>query len=303
MTDPETTAQDPRDASAPADPQVPTQEPGTDKAPSAGAPRRWRQWLVAALAVVMAAGLAAGLEVSARWIPPPVLRPTGLKAGPATANSVTFHWSQPATGPLPDKYMISGFGTPGGSAPGTATSYRQTGLFPGFPYRFRLVAVRGGKRSPASAPLTLHTLTPPLSQARLQEGWTVHVRNLHGSYTGLSNGGQIWIFQPVCATGACNETLDGQLGSRPFTMKLTRTGAVYQGQAVDNAVLCGTGPSAVPDPVTLKIRLHITAAIGEKQVWAAMSWAGTMSGTTQYVSAATYYCPAGAFTATIAALP
>lgn len=163
MIDPDATSQDPAAVSAPAaaSPPATGQETVTTQPPATAAPRRRRRWGLAALAAVVVLGLAAGLVVWAPWIPPPVLRPTGLRTGPATATSVTLRWSRPPTGPLPDKYLIWSSGTMTGSAAGTATSDRQTGLTPASTYHYRVVAVRGDKRSPASAGLTLSTLTRP----------------------------------------------------------------------------------------------------------------------------------------------
>src|SRR5690348_4563945 len=124
MTYPEITGQDLQAASAPAAPQAQTsaQDPPTEYDPASAqptatvAPRRWRRWAAVTLAaVVVMAGLTAALVVWAPWIPPPVLRPAGLQAGPSTANSITFRWSNPPTGPLPDKYLILSNGTMAGS--------------------------------------------------------------------------------------------------------------------------------------------------------------------------------------------
>ena len=194
------------------------------------------------LAAVVVAGLAAGLVVWAPWIPPPVLRPTGLAAGPATANSVAFHWSPPRTGPLPDKYLILSSGAAVGSVAGTVTSYRQTGLTPATPYQYRVVAVRGGKRSPQSAPLTVSTLTPPISQARLQGGWNVAAQNIGSPARGW-NGQLNWQFSPVCAAGACDVILQDQGGAFSFEMKLTRAGAVYTGPGAFTVRQARSGPA------------------------------------------------------------
>ena len=62
-----------------------------------------------------------------------------------------------------------------------------------------------------------------------------------------------------------------------------------------------------PDPTTLTIRVRVTAAAGQGPVWAATFLAGTMVGTSQYVSlgtsAGTYYCPANTFHATLSGTP
>ena len=43
--------------------------------------------------------------------------------------------------------------------------------------------------------------------------------------------------------------------------------------------------------------------VGEGQAWAAISLNGTMVGSYKYVSAATFYCPAGSFKAALSGNP
>ena len=292
MTDPNAPARDP--AAGP--PPAAGQQTATAQAGGTGHPRGRRRWMVSALAVAVAAGLAAGLAVWAPWVPPPVLRPAGLKAGPVTATSITLRWSRPPTGPLPDRYLILINDTVAGSAAGTATSHRLTGLTPASPYDYRMVAVRGGTRSPASAGVTATTLTPPVSAARLQGTWIITGTNLT---PGGRSGDVPWRFTPVCTTGACTVTLHGSDGLSPITVKLARTGAAYQGQATDRSAPCGSGASATPRPIRLTIRLHVTAAAGITGVWAATALTGSMTGTYPYVSAPGFYCPASRIAVTL----
>jgi hypothetical protein len=292
MTDAEGTAQDASPAFVPA----------VGQPPATVTPRRRRRWPVFLLAAVVVLGLAAGLVVWAPWTPPPVLRPSGLVAGPSTANSIVFHWSRPATGPLPDKYLILGSGPVASSVAGTATSYRQASLTPASTYQYRVVAVRGGKRSPGSAVLTLRTLTPPISQARLQGSWQVYAKNI-GQARGGRNGYMRWQLSPPCAVGACDVMLRVKDGSFSFKMKLARAGAVYKGQARASLGRCGPRASSIPDPATVKIRIRVTKAAGENQAWAATSLTGTMMQTSQYVSSAAFYCAASTFKASLAGNP
>jgi hypothetical protein len=250
------------------------------------------------VAVVVVAGLVAGLVVWIHRPPPPVLRPGGLAAGPATANSITFHWARPATGPLPDKYLILSDGRAAGTVAGTVTSYRKTGLTPASNYEYRVVAVRDGKRSPQSASLEVNTLVPPMSQARLQGLWSVFVKNI-GHLPGSRNGTMSWDFIPACATGACNVVAHVKNGKHTFKLKLTRAGAVYRGHTVANLGGCGPRGSQIPDPATVKFRMRIKDAVGEGQEWAATSLAGTMTGSYKYVSSATFYCSAINFKAAL----
>jgi hypothetical protein len=201
-------------------------------------------FLLAALVVL---GLAAGLVVWAPWTPPPVLRPSGLVAGPSTANSIAFRWSRPPAGPLPDKYLILGSGTVASSVAGTVTSYRQASLTPATTYQYRVVAVRGGKRSPRSALLTVRTLTPPISQARLQGSWQVYAKNI-GHVPGGRNGYMRWQLSPPCAAGACDVMLHVKDGSFSFKMKLARAGAVYEGRPEPVSAGAGEVPARSPTP-------------------------------------------------------
>jgi Fibronectin type III domain len=300
MTDSEHTAQDPPVASTPAAPWIPAtpQDPVTAHDPATVALRRRRRWAVFTLAAVVVLGLAAGLVVWAPWVPAPVLRPTGLAAGSSTANSIEFRWSRPPTGPLPDKYLILSDGAVAASVAGTVTSYRQAGLVPAITYQYHVVAVRAGKRSPQSALLTVRTLTPPISQARLQGPWNVYAKNT-GPARSSRSGPLSLQFSPVCAAGACDVILHGQDGVHSFKMKLTRAGAVYKGQTVANLGRCGPPANSIPDPITLKLRIRVVAATGENQVWAATSLAGTMVGTSQHVSSSAFYCPAFTYTASL----
>ena len=254
------------------------------------------------LAAVVVLGLAAGLVVWAPWTPPPVLRPTGLVAGPSTANSVAFRWSRPRTGPLPDKYLVIGMDTAAGSVPGTVTSYRQTGLTPASIYQYRVVAVRGGKRSPQSALLTMRTLTPPISQARLQGSWSVHAKTIGHGPPGRRNGYMTWNLSPACAVGACDVVLHGKNGPFAFKTKLTRSGAAYTGRAVTRFG-CGSPGNSIPYPVTLKIKIHPTKAIGQNVAWAATSFAGTIVMTFQYASNGSFFCPASTVKGSLAGTP
>ena len=204
-----------------------------------------------------------------------------------------------AHSPLPDKYLILSDGTVAGSVAGTAAAYRQAGLTPATRYQYRVVAVRGGQRSPQSAILVVSTLTPPISQARLQGLWNVNVKYLQHVF-GFAKETLTWAVTPACAVGACDAMLRATTADGDqFSMKLTRAGAVYRGQAVVNFTQCGPTGNTIPDPTTLTIRVHATAAAVKGQAWAATSLAGTMVGTSQYVSAAAFYCPADTFKATL----
>lgn len=254
------------------------------------------------MAVIVVAALAGGLVAWAPWTQPPVLRPAGLATGPATANSISFHWARPATGPPPDKYLILSDGRAAGTVAGTATSYRQAGLTPASTYQYSVVALRGGKRSPRSAPLAVSTITPPMSQGRLQGLWNVYAKTIRHTSHGRS-GTMYWNFIPSCATGACAVVAHVKDGKYSLKVTLTPTGGVYRGRAVANLGPCGPRGSSISDPATVKFRVRVTNAVGEGQAWNAISMTGTMAGSYKFVSAATFYCPAASFKAALSGNP
>jgi hypothetical protein len=271
--------------------------------PKRGRPRR--AVLVAVIAVVAMLGLIVGLLLWAPWQSPPLLRPTGLAAGSSTTSSVAFRWSGPATGPPPDRYQILHDGKVIGSVPGTVTSYRVAGLAPATAYQYRVAAVRGGQRSALSAVLVVHTSIPPLSAARLQGGWTVHLKMVRGAstLTGHKNWDESWLASPACVTGPCDARLSGSLNGHAFSTTLSRAGAAYQGTVVGNVFPCGSGSNSFAVRSTAKIQLSVITARVGKGTWIASSWAGTMVVNSPYTASGSLYCPASQRTATLSGSP
>lgn len=145
-------------------PAVGTESPAAGLQPPQTRPRRRRRGLVITIAAAVAVVVGAGVLVAVHpWAHPPVLKPAGLavKSVPntsGTAASIELTWSGPATGPLPDEYLVLRDGRQVGTLRGTVTSYADAGLVPNTSYRFQVIAVRGGKQSPVSATLVAHTL-------------------------------------------------------------------------------------------------------------------------------------------------
>jgi hypothetical protein len=86
-------------------------------------------------------------------------------------------------------------------------------------------------------------------------------------------------------------------------MKLARAGVSYKGQSLVNFYRCGPAGSSIPDPTTLKVRVHVTTAVGQGQAWMANSLTGTMTGTYHYVSSPSFYCSASTYSAALRGTP
>jgi hypothetical protein len=290
---------------------APASERPAEPPPAAGppaaapAPRKRRTWAVPMAVAVVVLGLIAGLLIWAPWKSPPLLRPTGLTAGPSTTSSVAFRWARPATGPLPDRYVILHDGQVAGSVPGTVTSYRGTGLAPATAYRYRVAAVRDGKRSAPSSVIVVTTATPPVSAARLQGPWTVSIKLTRGAagLTGPAKWDETWQATPKCAAGPCDVRLSGGLNGFAFKTTLTRAGAVYQGKIVGNVFPCGKGSKSFAIRSTVRIRITVAAARVDNGAWTAGSWAGRMVMTAPYTASGNFYCPASRQVASLTGNP
>jgi hypothetical protein len=268
--------------------------------------RHGRNWVLpAAIVTVVVLGLVTGLVIWAPWKSPPLLRPTGLAAGTSTISSVAFHWSDPRTGPLPDKYLILSNGAVVGSVPGTVTSYRSTGLAPDTFYQYRVVAERGGQRSARSALLVVRTAIPPVSAARWTGPWTVDAKITRGQSTihGAKRWTATWLADPRCATGPCAVRLSVAMNGHSFKVTMARAGAVYRGRAQAHVFPCGTGANSFPIRSTLTIRIVLTSAQVTNEAWLASAWRGTMVVVSPYTSSGNYYCPAARQTITLAGSP
>jgi len=188
------------------------------------------------------------------------------------------------------------------SVGGKVTSYRKAGLTPSSTYVYHVVAVRAGKRSPPSAALSVNTVTPPISQARLQGGWQVYGKNLVGAPSS-DDGYMTWQLMPVCVAGACDVMVHVTSTHLSFKLRLAHAGSAYKGQTVANVGPCGTGANSFPDPTTVTIQIRVKTALGKDQQWVAASFTGTMVWISKYVSSGAYYCLASYLKASLNGAP
>jgi len=151
--------------------------------------------------------------------------------------------------------------------------------------------VRGGRRSPQSAQLTVDTPVPPLPQARLKGPWSIYVSN-SVPVRGAWYGSMYWHFSPVCAAGACDVLLRGVLNGHSYSLKLNRTGTRYQGEGVLSSMQCGPAANRIADPLFIEVRIRVTTAAGKNHAWIATGFTGTVVESYRYVNAGSFYCSA-----------
>ena len=234
-------------------------------------PRRRRRGLIITTAAAAAVVVGAGVLIAVHpWVHPPVLKPVGLivrsdtMAASGTADTMELAWSGPATGPLPDEYEVFRGGRQVGTVRGTETRYTGQGLAPNTAYGFQVIAVRGGKQSPASATLTVHT--PPLQPTGLTaKGATTS--SLVISWQGPAAGPPPGQYE-ILRDGAKDTTVPGSTTSYTDTGLAPDTAYSYQVIALTGSER-SPASAALSSPRTTKPPL--SAAV--------LNWSGTVTET------------------------
>jgi len=239
--------------------------------PAQARPRRRRRGLIITTAAAAAVVVGAGVLIAVRpWAHPPVLKPVGLivrsdtMAASGTVDTMELAWSGPATGPLPDEYEVFRGGSQVGTVRGTETRYTDQGLAPNTAYGFQVIAVRGGKQSPASATLTVHT--PPLQPTGLTaKGATTS--SLVISWQGPAAGPPPGQYE-ILRDGAKDTTVPGSTTSYTDTGLAPDTAYTYQVIALTGSER-SPASAALSSPRTTKPPL--SAAV--------LNWSGTVTET------------------------
>lgn len=217
--------------------------------------------------------------------------PTKLTAT-RTVTSITLSWKAPGGAPVPDQYKVTG-GAVEAVIPGSQTQFGDTRLTPNTSYQYTVTALWGQRPSDTPATLTVRTLTPSLSSARLTGSWTVKHKMTKSSGTWPKVGRTwetYWDFTPSCATGACKTAVSSQIQSGDTSVKVTlaRSGTSYTGSKRVQYSRCRT--RRLTDTVT--VRLKVTKAAMMEDQWVATAFTGTLSVRSPYASVGGgWYCP------------
>jgi len=213
----------------------------------------------------------------------PVLRPAGLTAGQRGTTSISLGWSNPASGPLPDKYVILRNGAVTATVPGNQDHFNDAGLAPATTYNFQIIAYRGSARSQPSLDLRAATQTPQLSDAVFNSVFQV----TEGLETNTSTATQDtvgdtwhdhWTFSSNCAVGPCDTRLSGAVDGQAFTAVLKADGnGTYSGTApVNHYFQCSDSATGYVDS-TLQIAVTASAARDSRTQWLATKLSGSVS--------------------------
>ena len=238
--------------------------------------------LIAIAALACAVAIAGTVYVIHPW-PYPVLRPTGLTADQRGTSSISLGWSNPASGPLPDKYVILRNGAVAATVPGNVDHFRDGGLAPATTYDFRVVAYRGGARSQPSPDLRAATRTPPLSAAVLSSSFNITEKLESGgsTVTGDTDGDtwyDTWTFASNCAVGPCAAQLSGAIDGEPFSAVLKETSDdTYTGTVpINDYYYCGSSETNYSNS-TLEIAVKPAAASISGTQWDATKLSGSVT--------------------------
>jgi hypothetical protein len=187
---------------------------------------------------------------------------------------------------VPDTYEVLRNGTEVASVPGSTTDYTVAGLKPAMTYRLSVVAVRGGRKSPAST-VTVQTAVPSLADAVLRWSGRVDVTDVVGNFTENFNTVPIsrspgdswtesWSFTPECSAGPCKVRFHGNDIGNEVTVSLVQNGSTYSGNATENGDWdCGSSTS---DPLVSNVYVTVKAAGAgmKKGVWTVTSFTATV---------------------------
>jgi hypothetical protein len=264
-------------------PPFPAQIVGKRKrVPWPAAPIRRHAGLIAIAVLAFTVALAGTMYVVHPW-PYPVLRPTGLTADQRGANSIGLGWSNPGSGPPPDKYVILRDGAVAATVPGNVNHFTDGGLAPATTYDFQVIAYRGSARSQPSPDLRAATRTPPLSEAVFHSiiSVTEKIESGGDSVSGDKDGQtwfDAWTLTSDCAVGPCATHLYGSINGNPFSAVLKPDGhGNYTGSApVNDAYYCGNSASNTTRS-TLVITVTPRKASAEGTRWQATQLVGTLT--------------------------
>jgi hypothetical protein len=243
--------------------------------------------LMGIVALAFAVVAAGAVYIVHPW-PYPVLQPTGLTAGNRGISSISLGWSNPGSGPLPDKYVILRNGAVAATVPGNVNHLKESGLAPATTYDFRVIAYRGGVHSQSSHNFYVATKTPPLSDAVFNSFFLVKevIEAGASSVTGDTQGQtwtDDWDFLSNCALGPCATELAGQIDGQSFNTKLSPAGdGTYNGTAqINNYYYCGSSQTDTEDS-TLYISVSASAAHAVGKQWAVAKISGGMTWSIDY---------------------
>jgi hypothetical protein len=170
-----------------------------------------------------------GTGPSPASIQPSVAPPTALQAtATAVPLGVTLTWS--ASADAVQGYRVFRGESQIATLPASATTYTDTAAQPGDTYTYGVASRGSGTQESDPLSVQVEVPVPPLSKARLDGDFNVHVRVTDASgYTDYAKKFTIgWEFTPKCDEGPCDVRWK-DLSDKDFRATLKRSGARYRG--------------------------------------------------------------------------
>ena len=147
---------------------------------------------------------------------------------------------------------------------------------------------------------------PPksLTAARLEGTYRVRFTVRSTSINVIKRGtySEEWSFSPVCSKGACSTVVSAysseSVTASGWSLRLKRRGTLYKNTKRDTLLACtGRAYWTVAGPLSISVRVTKAAWVGT--VWRATKMTGTFRYSVGSTRSGNYYCPGGAFSATL----
>ncbi len=225
--------------------------------------------------------------------------PVRLAGEQETWTTAKIRWSPSPLGPAPSRFAIEYGGKVIATVAGKDHSYDVTGLVPGMLYQYQVIARWGRTQSAPSAPLTVKTMSAPLTGGEPVKVDTVAAPGGGASPAVGDHWTDSWVFTPQCAVSRC--TLKADIGSpstgvRQIIVSLHDSGGTYSGSTIAAGSRCGSVETM--DTITLSV-----AAKGATSDGAWKAWTGTMTLSAPYTPDGDEYCPAQGWTYSLTGSP
>ncbi len=201
--------------------------------------------------------------------------PQDVQAADATETGATLSWAPVAEGV--ESVLVSRDGEVIATLTPDVVSFVDEEAPPASTVRYRVIAVQGGVESP-SEPVTVTTLDPPLTEARVDGTYRVTHSILASNLTNQQTGDTLrltWVFAADCADGACGGAWTIEVSSGPAVGTFKIEGEGFSGRMSGVSLSVCNGVPGRGDRATMDLAVAEARTIDGE--WTATELAGTFS--------------------------